>query len=64
MSRPLRAASAVVGALIIAFAGTACGSGFNNNGTPQQTAGKADLQILIGSSGTAETDAVKAARSL
>jgi len=38
----------------------ACGSGFDNNAAPQTT-GKADLQILIGSSGDAETNAVKAA---
>jgi len=50
----------VVGALIIALAGAGCGGGFDN-GTPQQTGGRADLQILIGSSGTAETNAVKAA---
>src|SRR5258705_7318823 len=39
---------------------SACGSGFNNS-NPQQTSGKADLQILIGSSGDAETNAVKSA---
>jgi multiple sugar transport system substrate-binding protein len=60
VSRSLRATSVVVGALIITLAGAGCGSGFDN-GTPQQTGGKADLQILIGSSGTAETNAVKAA---
>ena len=60
MTRPLRAATAVLGAMILALGAAACGSGFDN-GAPQQTAGKADLQVLIGSSGTAETDAVKAA---
>ncbi|HEY7222592.1 MAG TPA: extracellular solute-binding protein [Micromonosporaceae bacterium] len=41
-------------------ASTAACGGFKNNPPPQQT-GPASLQILIGSSGQAETDAVKAA---
>src|SRR5215475_4789605 len=58
MARPFprRLQVAIVGT-IIALAITACGS--NNN--TQQPAAKADLQILIGSSGDAETNAVKAA---
>jgi multiple sugar transport system substrate-binding protein len=44
---------------ILALTATACGSGFDNGN--QQSAGKADLQILIGSSGDAETTAVKTA---
>ncbi|MBO3752803.1 extracellular solute-binding protein [Streptosporangiaceae bacterium NEAU-GS5] len=41
----------------------ACGSGFNDQQAQpsQQTSGPASLQILIGSSGQAETDAVKQA---
>ncbi|MBX6750921.1 MAG: extracellular solute-binding protein [Micromonosporaceae bacterium] len=38
---------------------SACGSGFND--TPEQQSGPADLEILIGSSGQAETDAVQQA---
>jgi len=38
---------------------SACGSGFND--TPEQKSGPADLEILIGSSGQAETDAVQKA---
>jgi multiple sugar transport system substrate-binding protein len=40
---------------------TACGGGFEEGNTSQQTTGKADLSILIGTSGDAETNAVKAA---
>jgi multiple sugar transport system substrate-binding protein len=47
----------------LTMASGACGSGFksNNNNTPQQSAGPADLQIMIASSGDAETNAVKSA---
>jgi multiple sugar transport system substrate-binding protein len=38
---------------------TACGSGFND--TPEQQTGPAELEILIGSSGDAETNAVQSA---
>jgi multiple sugar transport system substrate-binding protein len=38
---------------------SACGSGFND--TPEQQSGPADLEILIGSSGQAETEAVQKA---
>jgi multiple sugar transport system substrate-binding protein len=44
------------------LASAACGGGFDNNspsGGASQQGGKADLQILIGSSGEAETKAVK-----
>ncbi len=39
---------------------SACGSGFDDSDKPQES-GKASLQVLIGSSGDAETNAVKAA---
>jgi multiple sugar transport system substrate-binding protein len=59
MARPLRLVAALIGATTLALA-TACGGGgFDNN--QQQQGGKADLQILIGSSGDAETNAVKQA---
>src|SRR5215831_13182960 len=59
MSRPFprRLQVAIIGT-IIALAITACGS---KNNAAQQPAAKANLQILIGSSGDAETNAVKAA---
>jgi multiple sugar transport system substrate-binding protein len=43
------------------FGSAACGSGFNDDssGTAQQSSGPANLQILIGSSGDAETKAVQ-----
>jgi len=41
-------------------AATACGSGFEDD-TPEQQTGPADLEILIGSSGEAETTAVQEA---
>jgi len=58
MARPLRLVAALIGATTLALT-TACGGGFDNN--QQQQGGKADLQILIGSSGDAETNAVKQA---
>jgi len=58
MAQPLRLVAALIGATTLALT-TACGGGFDNN--QQQQSGKADLQILIGSSGDAETNAVKQA---
>ena len=60
MKRPLPRLRVAILGTILALTATACGSGFNDNGN-QQSAGKADLQILIGSSGDAETTAVKTA---
>jgi multiple sugar transport system substrate-binding protein len=53
------AATAVLAA--VALVGAACGSGFNNKSTDQQTTGPAKLQVLIASSGDAETKAVTGA---
>jgi len=60
MAHHLRTAGAVLAAATLALAAAACGSGFNDNNGNQQ-GGQAALQILIGSSGDAETDAVKQA---
>jgi multiple sugar transport system substrate-binding protein len=60
MVRPLTRLRAALVATTVVLLTAACGSGFNNAPTTQAT-GKADLQILIGSSGDAETNAVKAA---
>jgi len=49
--------AAVCAAALVATA--ACGSGFSDNPNENQKAGPASLQILIGSSGDAETTAVK-----
>src|SRR4051812_22243844 len=44
----------------VLFGPTACGSGFtSNNAAPSRKSGPAALQILIGSSGDAETKAVR-----
>jgi multiple sugar transport system substrate-binding protein len=59
MKRPLPRLRVAILGTILALTATACGSGFDNGN--QQSAGKADLQILIGSSGDAETTAVKTA---
>jgi multiple sugar transport system substrate-binding protein len=59
MAHPIRSAVVALGALSLAVAVTACGSGFDDNANQQ--AGPANLQILIGSSGDAETNAVKQA---
>src|SRR5262245_58104954 len=59
MARPLPRLRVAILGTILALTATACSSGFDNN--TQQSAGKADLQILIGSSGEAETTAVKTA---
>jgi multiple sugar transport system substrate-binding protein len=54
-----RAAVAGVAAAAL-FGSAACGGGFDDNkSAPQQQAGNASLQILIGSSGAAETKAVQ-----
>jgi multiple sugar transport system substrate-binding protein len=58
MLRPLPRLGVALLATTLTFAAVACGSGFNGSPAPQAT-GKADLQILIGSSGDAETKAVK-----
>jgi multiple sugar transport system substrate-binding protein len=61
MARPfIRLRAALVATAVVALT-AACGSGFDNNTPAPQSTGKADLQILIGSSGDAETNAVKAA---
>ena len=51
-------AAALAGSLVAAGG---CGSGFDDNGsaTTQQSAGPADLKIMIASSGAAETKAVQ-----
>jgi len=59
-TRGSRAIVALSGSVALAL--TACsGGGFNSSGAAQQTTGKVKLQIMIGSSGDAETNAVKAA---
>lgn len=59
LSRPLVGAAVMVGAALLA---AGCGSGFNSGSSqPSQQSGSADLQILIASSGDAETAAVKQA---
>jgi multiple sugar transport system substrate-binding protein len=60
MVRPLNRLRTALVATSVVLLTAACGSGFNNNAAPQST-GKANLQILIASSGDAETTAVKAA---
>jgi multiple sugar transport system substrate-binding protein len=54
-----RSATVALAAAAVVLATTGCGSGFDSDGGQQ--AGPANLQILIGSSGDAETNAVKAA---
>ncbi|MEO3874347.1 extracellular solute-binding protein [Nonomuraea sp. B12E4] len=64
MTPTIRRATALTGiACVSTLLATACGSGFDDNpGQPaQQTSGPVTLQILIGSSGEAETAAVKQA---
>jgi multiple sugar transport system substrate-binding protein len=56
MSR--RMAVLAVAACATVLATAACGSGFNDKPTTQKSSGPASLQILIGSSGDAETAAV------
>ena len=59
MTRPFRTIGLALCAVTLALATASCGSGFDDGAQPQQ--GPANLQILIGSSGDAETDAVKSA---
>jgi multiple sugar transport system substrate-binding protein len=59
MTRPLAGAAVLAAAALLA---AGCGSGFSSNSSqPAQKTGPANLQILIASSGDAETAAVKAA---
>ena len=61
MQHRLRKAT-VMAALVTLMASGACSSGFkSNNNTPQQSTGPVSLQVMIASSGDAETNAVKAA---
>ena len=53
-----RIAGIVLLAFSVLLAAAGCGSGFNGSPTTQQT-GSASLQVLIGSSGAAETKAVQ-----
>src|SRR5262245_18148404 len=55
MAKPIRM---VVATAILTLFAAGCGSGFDEPPATQAT-GKADLKILIGSSGDAETNAVK-----
>ncbi|WP_343450133.1 sugar ABC transporter substrate-binding protein [Micromonospora oryzae] len=60
-TRSLRRAT-VAGVAAVALLGSAaCGSGFDDSTDAAQSTGPASLQILIGSSGDAETKAVQAA---
>src|SRR5215813_7193093 len=58
MTRPLAGAATLAVAALLA---AGCGSGFNSSTSPSQKSGPASLQILIASSGDAETAAVKQA---
>src|SRR5262245_53760334 len=58
MRQPMRTTCAALVATTLALASAACGSGFNDNNSQQQ-GGKASLQVLIASSGAAETKAVQ-----
>lgn len=62
MVRPFTRVGVALLAAAVIVSTAACGSGFEEE--QQQQGGKADLQILIGSSGDAETNAVKAAAAL
>lgn len=55
----LSRATALAFASTVALLASACGSGFDDDATPQQSSGPANLQILIASSGDAETNSVK-----
>ncbi len=59
MTRRWRTVGVVLGAFTLALATAACGDDFDDQ--QQQQQGPANLQILIGSSGDAETNAVKSA---
>jgi multiple sugar transport system substrate-binding protein len=60
MKRHLPGAAALALAASVLLAAAGCGSGFNS-GQSKQASGPASLQILIGSSGAAETKAVQGA---
>jgi multiple sugar transport system substrate-binding protein len=60
MTNRLRAAVVVAALASLTAATAACGGGFNDKSAKQQS-GKANLQVLIASSGDAETNAVKSA---
>jgi len=60
-TRSVRGTVAVSLAAAGALALSACGGGFSSGSTTQQTTGSAKLTVMIGSSGDAETNAVKAA---
>ena len=60
MKRPVPGAAGIAtlaAALLLALTG--CGGGFNNNKPAQQQSGPASLQVLMASSGDAETKAVQ-----
>ncbi|HEX5540272.1 MAG TPA: ABC transporter substrate-binding protein [Micromonospora sp.] len=62
MERRLVRRTAVAGALALTLSGSvACGSGFDDGDGAKQQSGPAALQIMIGSSGEAETKAVQEA---
>ncbi|GAA3223525.1 sugar ABC transporter substrate-binding protein [Nonomuraea helvata] len=62
MTPRTRRATAISGLACATLALSACGSGFDDKPSPaQQTGGQVNLQVLIGSSGEAETAAVKQA---
>jgi multiple sugar transport system substrate-binding protein len=56
MTTRLLLAAVAAGTLVVAGA---CGSGFNDSGKTQQSTGPASIQIMIASSGDAETKAVQ-----
>jgi len=56
MTTRLLLAAVAAGTLVAA---SACGSGFNDEGKTQQSSGPASIQIMIASSGDAETKAVQ-----
>jgi multiple sugar transport system substrate-binding protein len=62
MNRRLRRGGLALAAVALVLTSAACGSGFSSkNSKTQQKAGPANLQVLIASSGDAETAAVKQA---
>ena len=59
MTRRLRRGGLALAATALILASAACGSSFNSSkAAPQKSAGPANLQVLIASSGDAETKAV------
>src|SRR5262249_12815559 len=62
MNRRLRRGGLAIAAVALVLTSAACGSGFSSkNSKTQQKAGPANLQVLIASSGDAETAAGKQA---